>query len=301
MSLTIDMLRFAASDWSIEVTPAGAGKVASFIDVLQPGTCVNVTFLPGSDPADTLAVACRLHDEGMVPIPHIAARSIENAKQLENIAQDLATKAHISEVLVIGGGVDKPVGDFDSSIQILNTGILQANGIRKIGVAGHPEGSPDISQDAARLALDEKNELAIKDNLDMYIETQFCFDAEIVLAWERRIRKDGNQLPIRIGIPGPATIKTLFRFAQISGIGPSMQFIAKQARNVTKLLTVQSPHLLLAGLAEGMAEDTDCLIKHFHYYPFGGFAKTASYAKAISDGKVSLIAKGGFNVIDTFN
>ena len=132
----------------------------------------------------------------------------------------------------------------------------------------------------------------------MYIETQFCFEAEMVLAWEKKAREDGNQLPIRIGIPGPATIKTLFRFAQISGIGPSMRFIAKQAGNVAKLMTVQSPHLLLAGLAEGMAADEACLIKHFHYYPFGGFVRTAKYARAISDGNVSLKTNGGFEVIE---
>jgi methylenetetrahydrofolate reductase (NADPH) len=110
-------------------------------------------------------------------------------------------------------------------------------GIRKIGVSGHPEGSPDINDNQLAEALAWKNDYAKKEGLELYIETQFCFDAEAVVAWEKRIRADGNMLPIRIGIPGPATIKTLFRFAQISGIGPSMRFIAKQARNVTKLLT----------------------------------------------------------------
>ena len=105
-------------------------------------------------------------------------------------------------------------------------------------------------------------------------------------------------MPIRIGIPGPATIKTLFRFAQISGIGPSMRFISKQAKNVAKLMTVQSPHLLLTGLAEGMAADKECLIRHFHYYPFGGFARTATYAGAIADGKIEMLPKGGFNVTE---
>ena len=299
MSLTIDKLSSAAANWSIEVTPKGASKVESFADVLEPQTCVNVTFLPGSDPADTLAVACRLHEEGMIPIPHIAARSIKDKAHLQDIISALAKQAYVSEVLVIGGGVDKPVGEFDSSIQILKSGILQSNGIFKIGVAGHPEGSPDISNDAVTQALHEKNELAVKENLQMYIETQFCFEADMVLEWEKRVREDGNQLPIRIGIPGPATIKTLFRFAQISGIGPSMKFIAKQARNVAKLMTVQSPHLLLSGLAEGMAADHQCLIKHFHYYPFGGFVKTAKYAKAISDGNVHLSPKGGFEILET--
>ncbi len=119
-----------------------------------------------------------------------------------------------------------------------------------------------------------------------------------MLAWERDIRAAGNELPIRIGIPGPATIKTLFRFAQISGIGPSMRFIQKQAKNVAKLLTVQAPDVLLSELAEGMANDEGCLLAHFHYYPFGGFAKTASYASAVAAGNIELKTKGGFAVLD---
>ena len=296
MAASIDQIAKAGANWSIEVTPAGAGKVESFADALAEGTDVNVTFLPGSDPADTALVAARLRDEGMHPIPHIAARSIENKAQLDAILKRLKAEANIDEVLIIGGGVDNPVGDFDSSMQILETGLIQDYGIGKIGVSGHPEGSPDINDDALASALAWKNEYAKKEGLDLYIETQFCFEAEAVLAWERDIRAAGNELPIRIGIPGPATIKTLFRFAQISGIGPSMRFISKQARNVAKLMTVQAPDKLLAGLAEGMAQDEDCLLAHFHYYPFGGFAKTAAYAKAVADGQIELKPKGGFDV-----
>ncbi|MEK9855365.1 MAG: hypothetical protein VW495_11225, partial [Rhodobiaceae bacterium] len=63
--------------------------------------------------------------------------------------------------------------------------------------------------------------------------------------------------------------------------------------------TVQSPHLLIAGLAEGMAADEDCLIRHFHYYPFGGFARTAAYAGAIAEGRIELLPKGGFDVTES--
>ena len=144
----------------------------------------------------------------------------------------------------------------------------------------------------------EKNLIAKRDGLEMYIETQFCFEADTVLNWEKRVRGAGNELPIRIGIPGPATIKTLFKFAQISGIGPSMRFVSKHARNVTKLMTVQSPHLLLSGLTRGMVQDPECLIKHFHFYPFGGFTKTAEYAQAIESGQISLLSAGGFELMD---
>ena len=298
MPVTIEDIAKSASDWSIEVTPAGATKIESFAGILEEGTTVNVTFLPGSDPLDTIATAKRLADDGMNAVPHIAARSLQNKEQLDDLLKRMTSEANVREVLVIGGGVDNPVGEFDCTMQILQTGLIQKYGITHIGVSGHPEGSPDISADQLAQAISQKNEFARKEGLSLYMETQFCFDPAAVLAWEKTIRQAGNQLPIRIGIPGPATIKTLFRFAQISGIGPSMRFIAKQARNVAKLMTVQSPHVLLAGLAEGIAADNKCLLQHFHYYPFGGFAKTAAYAKAVEQGNIRLLPKGGFEVQD---
>ena len=298
MTLSIETIQSAAANWSIEVTPTGATKIESFRDCLAPGTTVNVTFLPGTDPSDTIAVAERLHNDGMRPVPHLAARSLRDAGQLDELLTAFTTRRGVEEVLCIGGGVDNPVGDFSATIEVLESGLIQKHGIRHIGVAGHPEGSPDISDEEVATALSAKNELAARDGLELYIETQFCFEADIVLDWERRVREAGNRLPIRIGIPGPATIKTLFRFAQISGIGPSMRFVAKQAKNVAKLMTVQSPHLLIAGLAEGMAADEDCLIRHFHYYPFGGFARTAAYAGAIAEGRIDLLPKGGFDVTE---
>jgi methylenetetrahydrofolate reductase (NADPH) len=296
MSISIDAIAKAGKNWSIEVTPPGAAKIESFSDILAEGTTVNVTFLPGTDPVDTVNVSKRLRDDGMNPVPHIAARSITSKAQLADLVADMTSRAKVDEVLVIGGGVTNPVGDFTSSMEILETGVLQSAGIRKIGVSGHPEGSPDITDPQLAEALAWKNDFAKREGLDLYIETQFCFDAAAVVAWENMIREAGNVLPIRIGIPGPATIKTLFRFAQISGIGPSMRFIAKQARNVTKLLTVQSPHLLIAGLAEAMANDENTKLHHFHYYPFGGVAKTAVWASEVAAGNIDLLPKGGFSV-----
>ena len=298
MTLSIETIQSAAANWSIEVTPTGATKIESFRDCLAAGTTVNVTFLPGTDPSDTIAVAERLHNDGMRPVPHLAARSLRDAGQLDELLTAFTTRCGVEEVLCIGGGVDNPVGDFSATIEVLESGLIQKHGIRHIGVAGHPEGSPDISDEEVATALSAKNDLAARDGLELYIETQFCFEADIVLDWERRVREAGNRLPIRIGIPGPATIKTLFRFAQISGIGPSMRFVAKQAKNVAKLMTVQSPHLLIASLAEGMAADEGCLIRHFHYYPFGGFARTAAYAGAIAEGRIDLLPKGGFDVTE---
>jgi methylenetetrahydrofolate reductase (NADPH) len=299
MTASIQQIRTAAEGWSIEVTPAGATKVDRFASCLSPGTTVNVTFLPGSDPMETVAVAKRLYNEGMNAVPHLAARSLRDSDQIDTLLASYQAEAGVDEILIVGGGVDHPVGAFDNSLQILETGLLQKHGIKRVGVAGHPEGSPDITQTEIAEALGAKNALAKREGLEMYIETQFCFEAKIVLEWEKTVRAAGNELPIRIGIPGPATVKTLFKFAQISGIGPSMRFISKQARNVAKLMTVQSPHLLLSELAQGMADDSECLIEHFHFYPFGGFVETANYANAIASGRIQLLPKGGFDVLGT--
>ena len=154
MSVTIEDIARSAANWSIEVTPAGATKIDSFADALAEGTTVNVTFLPGSDPLDTIAISKRLADEGMNAVPHIAARSLQDSAQLDDLLKRMTAEANVREVLVIGGGVDKPVGEFDSTMQVLNTGLIQKYGITTIGVSGHPEGSPDISDEQLAVAIE---------------------------------------------------------------------------------------------------------------------------------------------------
>ncbi|GHD42432.1 methylenetetrahydrofolate reductase [Thalassobaculum fulvum] len=279
-------------DFSVETTPTSAAKVASFADHLAAGTTVNVTFLPGSDPADTVAVARRLRAEGFEPVPHVAARSLADRATLDRYLGRLGDEAGVTQALVIAGGVDKPVGAFASSMDLLATGLFQARGITRIGVAGHPEGTPDIAEPALRDALLWKNRYAAEHGLDMYIETQFCFDAAAIAAWDRRIRGWGNRLPIHLGVPGLATLKTLLKFAQSSGVGPSIRVLTRQARNIAKLMLVQAPDRLVVELAACKALDPECGIEKLHFYPFGGLAKTAEWANAVAAGRFAFDERG---------
>ena len=298
MNMMRQQIISAASGFSIETTPGSAAKVANFADHLAAGTTVNVTYLAGSDAAETIAVCQRLRDEGMRPVPHVAARNIESAGQLDDYLGALTGEAGVDEALVIAGGLDRPAGPYDRTMQVLESGLFGKHGIRRIAVAGHPEGSPDIHDDALAAALADKNQWAKENAVDMYIETQFCFEAEVVLAWERRIRAAGNRLPIHIGVPGPATLKTLLKFAQMSGIGPSMRVLTRQARNLSRLLMVQAPDRLVADLAIAMAEDPACLIAGFHLYPFGGLAKTSAWINAVAAGQFDLQDGGRFTVTE---
>ena len=296
--MTISDISRACSNWSIEITPPGSKKIKKFSNFLDKGTSVTITFLPGTDFDDTIATAKRLSEEGMNPIPHISARSIKSLKTLNDMVYKLKDFANVNEVLVIAGGLGNPLGCYYNSMQILETGILQKYEIKKIGVSGHPEGSPDISENKLNKAIIEKNSFAKKEGIKMYIETQFCFNPKTVLVWENKIRKLGNKLPIKVGIPGPATIKSLFRFAQISGIGPSMNFIVKQASNVAKLLTIQKPDILIKEISKSMNLDKSCLIENFHFYPFGGFEKTVKYADALNKNKFQVLSNGNLLIKD---
>ncbi len=281
---------------TLEVTPGGAAKIEDFRAMLRPGATVFVTFLPGSDFADTIKTVKRLHAEGMKPVPHFAARSIPSAKFLEENLDALQSEVKVEEALIIGGAVDKPVGEFASSMEVLKTGLMQKYGIRHIGVAGHPEGSPDIPPAEVTKAMLEKNAYAKEHGLDLYITTQFCFEAEPIIEWDKRIRAEGNELPIHIGIPGLATLKTLLNHAKACGIGPSMRVLTRQAANIAKLMTTRMPDKLVRDLAAYSANDPQCGITMCHLYPLGGMRKSAAWLYAVQDGKFELNEKGGFEL-----
>ena len=282
--------------FTAETTPGSAAKIPDFREHLRPGTVVYITFLPGSDFNDTVIVAKRLRNEGFIPVPHFAARSIPDKTSLGNYLSMVSGEAGVDWVLCIAGAVDKPVGDFSDSTQLLDTGLFDRHGIRKIALAGHPEGSPDMSDEAIRSALKWKNEFSNKTDAEMYLVTQFAFESEPVIAWDQMLQKEGNRLPIHIGIPGLATLKTLLMHAKACGIGASMKFLTRQARNVTRLMVVNTPDKLVTDLADYCANDPDSGISGVHMYPLGGLRRSALWSYAVTDGQFTMNSKGGFDI-----
>jgi methylenetetrahydrofolate reductase (NADPH) len=282
--------------FTAETTPGSAAKIPDFREHLRPGTVVYITFLPGSDFNDTVAVATRLRNEGFIPVPHFAARSIKDEKTLNENLDRVVGEAGVDWALCIAGAVDKPVGEFTDSMQILKTGLFDKHGIKRIAVAGHPEGSPDMTDDAIYAALKWKNNFKDKTDAELYLVTQFSFEAAPIIAWEKMLRREGNTLPVHIGIPGLATLKTLLMHAKACGIGNSMKFLTKQARNVSKLLVVNTPDKLVRDLADYQHNNRNSAITGVHMYPLGGLRKSAEWSYAVSDGKFTLNNDGGFKV-----
>lgn len=276
--------------WTVETTPGQALKVESFKEHFEPGTSVAVTFLPGSDYKETVATAARLRAEGFEPAPHFCGRSIESEAQLEDFLARCKGEADINQIVALAGAVNKPLGPYNSSMDMLESGLFDKHGISTIGVAGHPEGSPDISDEELRAAITWKNALAERSDAEFYMITQFVFEAAPIIAWDKRINSEGNRLPIHIGAPGLATIKTLLAHAKACGIGPSMKFISRQALNVSKLLTVSAPDKLVTELAQYKANDPACGIRKVHMYPLGGLKRTAFWTNEVAAGAFDMQA-----------
>jgi methylenetetrahydrofolate reductase (NADPH) len=261
---------------TVEITAKQADKAPMLGQRLPKGTRVFIALIDAGDGSKQIMAAEAVSKAGLKPIPHIPARFMRDEADLQNRIASLAG-AGVTEALVLGGGAPHAIGKFDAAIQLLETGAFQANGITRIGLAGHPEGNPDIVKvrgEAALLAaLRQKQAWLHKHGLDGFIATQFLFEAAPVAYWASELNSHGIKLPIHVGVPGPATIKTLVKYAAMCGVGNSARFIRKQALNVTKLLTVNTPDSFVEQLAILHAEKPDLHIAGPHFYPFGGFDK----------------------------
>ena len=263
--------------YSIEVMPRTAEKVEDFRGLLPRGTRVYIAHIEGTPIAEMVATAARLARDGYSVMPHFPARIIPDRATLADWIARYRGEAGVTQALLLGGGVNTPAGEFDASMQLIETGLF--DGFTHLHVAGHPEGNRDIDKDGGdRIvlqALKWKQEFADRSDAQMAITTQFCFEAEPVIAWADRLAAEGIRLPIHIGIAGPAKLQTLIKFAIACGVGPSLRVLQKRAMDVTKLLLPYEPTDVLAALAAHKAKHPGFGIEQVHFFPLGGIKTNA--------------------------
>jgi len=273
------------SGYSIEVIPKTVAKTESFGDILPKSTRVYLAHLQDADITEMVPAAKRLNDEGFTVMPHIPARVIKNKAMLGDWLSMYQNEAGVDEALLIAGGSPKPIGDYDSSIKLIESGLFDLAGFKRLHIAGHPEGNKDIDPDGeiknVSEALSWKQEFSKRTDAEMAIATQFCFDANVVKKWMDDIKDDGIDIPIHIGIAGPAKLQTLLKFSIQCGIGSSMKVLTRRAKDITKLLLPYEPTQVLKELAEYKAKDPKFNIEQVHFFPFGGVKQTSDWVREI--------------------
>ncbi len=236
-------------NFSLEIGPK------TELDNLPALKDIYITMLPGGDYKDTSEQAAKLAKKGFNPIPHFPARSIQNDDQLKEYVSR-CKDGGVKQVLVIGGGRE-PVGKFDSSLQLLETGYFEQ---MKIGIAGHPEGSPDISDSDLEKAMKDKKPYAD------YIVTQWLLDPQPIIDFISK-----QTVPVHVGITGPLKITSLIKFANIVGAKNSLNFLKSNFSKALDLMRPKDPNELI-GKVKKYSEN-------FHIYTFGGLKETNKWLK----------------------
>ena len=290
---TLNIVKKFLNSYSIETTPNVYAKYGGFTDFLNKNHDVYITYLPDENSKNVINTAKKLKDEGYEVIPHLPARTIINEGELEKYVGDLANESGCTKILIIGGGGNQ-AGNITSTMDVLKSDLLSKFDYKFVGVAGHPEGSPDISNQNLDLAINEKNNFAKNVDFQMYIATQFFFEAKSLIDWEKHLFTLGNNLPIHAGIPGPASIKTLINYARSCGIGNSLRFISKQAFNLTKLATLSTPDKLIYDLASYIQSNQSSNLENIHFYAFGGIKKTADWLNQLDNSDLNYNNKNQF-------
>ena len=278
-----DQLKSFLDDFSIEVMPRTASKIESFKEILPQNTRVYIAHIEGVPIEEMVETAKRISGEGFAVMPHFPARIIKDQNTLEDWINRYQNEAGIEQALLLAGGVTNPHGDYTSSMQLVETELFEKYNFKHLHFAGHPEGNKDIDPDSSNKNIDQalswKQKFKERTDINLALTTQFCFEASPVIEWADSLIKNGIDIPVHIGVAGPAKLQTLIKFSIACGVGPSLRVLQKRAKDVKKLLLPFEPNDFLETLAEHKKANPSFNITNVHFFPLGGINVNASWIK----------------------
>ncbi len=234
--------------------------------------------MPGEEAEARIAAAVAVRELGYEPMPHFSARRILSREEFESYLKAVVAEAGVRRCSIVAGDPPEPQGPYFDTSALIATGAFEGNGITAIGIGGHPEGHPNMTPDQAWAILEQKTVEIERRGMAPLVVTQFGFDPEAFLTWLAQLRARGIETPVRIGIPGPAGIKALLRFAARCGVGASASVMAKYGLSITNLLGTAGPDKLVDSFAARLGEEHGRV--RLHFYPFGGLSKTVEWIAA---------------------
>jgi methylenetetrahydrofolate reductase (NADPH) len=281
-----------ARNASTEVSTHDEKLLEALAQRLPAGTPVYVAHTPKASLEDVVRVAIEVRALGLTPSPHIVARRVPSERALRDSLTRLGGDG-IDRILLVAGDLPRPLGPFDSTLQVIATGALEGAGLKHVGVAGHPEGHPAVGAADLLAALRAKQEFAARSGLRVHIVTQFGFNPAGVCAWDRMLTREGITLPVHVGIAGPAPLTKLLKFAVHCGVGASIGSLVSNMGTVANLTGLAAgPDEVLLGLIRGCAGETASRLVQPHIYSFGGALATAGWLRAVMDGAFDLAPDG---------
>ena len=260
--------------FSIEVTLPNEAELDELRNVLNTATLIYVSAPLGQSHKQLALVAKQVRQFGFEPVPHIVARSFPDRASLQDFVQRVTGEAGVRQALVIAGDVDHPAGPFFDANAVIESDLLQCGGVTHVGISGYPEGHPKLGEGILSRAFSDKLKSAQARGLRVHIVSQFCFDGNQIAYWLRLLRASGVDVPIKIGLAGPTSVKGLARYALRCGVRTS--FKAVLSGKATQLFGEMPPDAIIERFAEALDVKVADNIS-FHYFSFGGIGRTARW------------------------
>jgi methylenetetrahydrofolate reductase (NADPH) len=255
--------------YALEVAGKDIAQVESAKADIPPGTPINIAFLGNEDHDQRINAARVIRACGFDPVPIISSRRLHSEQDRDDLLEALSAAAAPTRVILVGGDPAVPAGPFEDSLALLGSGVLERHSIRQVGIVGYPEGHPKIDTDTLWRCLKWKIEFLQNAGCSVEITTQFGFDADAVVRWMTRLRHEGIDTPVRIGVPGPASVGKLLRYAQRFGVEPSADTARQYGLSTAELDRQVGPERYWDQLTTGL-DGGDFGIVLYHLYPFGG-------------------------------
>lgn len=275
--------RTLLAGFSLDMT-GEPGVLASARRCIPPGTRVHVGFISGQDPVGRASTAQAIRRAGLVPVPVIAARRLRSEAMFREYLGALQAADASGSVLVVAGDPVRPQGPYPDTASVIGSGLLERYGVRQVSVAGHPAGHPAGDDKALWSALAGKAAALEQRGLGGSVVTQFGFDPDLVLAWLAGARARGVGLPVRVGVPGPASVRQLLSYASRCGVSVSTPAARGYGLSLTGPAATVTPDRFIRALASGYDPQVHGEMQ-LHLNPFGGFTATTEWASQFRNGR----------------
>jgi methylenetetrahydrofolate reductase (NADPH) len=271
------MLATFLKNASLELGANRPQDAAAIAARLPQGTSVFVSHLPRHSLAHSLMVVQSLHEAGLQPVPHIAARRIGSKEELRSFLRSACGRHGVRRVLLIGGDLAEPAGPYADAEGVLTDPAVVDAGLDEVSFAVYPEEHARIPEKQLEAALERKIMRAAGMGLSVSLVTQLCFAPDRIVACINTVAARYSHLDLHIGIVGPTSLVSLARYAQTCGVATSLGALARMGSSSLRLATVSDPLRELEPVAAYLAAHPTPIVAGVHFFPFGGAIATADW------------------------